>query len=176
MGQPAPFAAGFSRGALARHPAIHRWHDRPFQGRQSHPPRRVDQRRATRGPAAVRRRRENPDRHADLSFLRHRHGTVARALLPRHAFDLAALSSRGYAAHDRRAPHYVVRGKPDIVRRPDGARGVRHDEFRKPRPLLLRFVGTADGNHAPLGSRDRLHHLRGLRPKRSRPGADLQSA
>ena len=35
----APFAAGFSRGALARHPAIHRWHDRPFQGRQSHPPR-----------------------------------------------------------------------------------------------------------------------------------------
>ena len=28
--------------------------------------------------------------------------------------------------------HHVVRGKPDIVRRPDGARGVRHDEFRKP--------------------------------------------
>ena len=122
----------FPEAALARHPAIHRWHDRPFQGRQSHPPRHVDQRRATRGPAAVRRRRENPDRHADLSFLRHLHGTATRALLPRHAFDPAALSSRGCAAHDRRARHHVVRGKPDIVRRPDGARGVRHDEFRKP--------------------------------------------
>ena len=48
--------------------------------------------------------------------------------------------------------------------------------FASLRPLLLRFVGTADGNHAPLGSRDPLHHLRGLRPKRSRPRADLQSA
>jgi len=56
-------------------------------------------------------------------------------LLWRHAFDPATLSPRGYAAHHR-GHASRCRRKPDIVRRPDGARGVRHDKFREPPPLL----------------------------------------
>ena len=69
-----------------------------------------------------------------------------------------------------------VRGQPDTVCRPDGAREFRDDEFLVLDAVLFRCVGASDGDHAPLGGGNELQNLRRIRTKRSGAGPDLQSA